>query len=246
MPWRSSTDLGFLDTIPAAQSQGEVCAEVARYLPVFGMSWYFLGGAVPPGHPIMPAFKFHNWPSALIEDYTQSDLVEHNPIPRITAISSRTMTLSEWREGAAGFLPSAGAEGIFAILARYRMTHILFVPIHGPRGPRGFAMFSGPGPDPVPRARAIMGLMGHLAFMRLSELEPRQPQVGYGETTLTNREVEMLRALAQGLDDTGIARAHQISVRTVRFHLGNARLKLGARSRSEAVILAAKAGFLSQ
>ena len=246
MPWRSSTDLAFLDTIPAAQTQAEVCAEIQRHLPGLGMAWYFLGGAVPPGHPLLPAFKFHNWPSALIEDYTQSDLVEHSPIPRITAISARAMTLAEFRAGAAGFAPNPAAESVFAMLAAYRMTHILFVPIHGPRGPRGFAMFSGTGPDPEPRARGLLGLMGHVAFQRLGDLDAIQNPTPHGETSLTDREVDMLRALSQGLDDAGIAAAHHITVRTVRFHLSNVRHKLGARSRSEALILASKAGFLSQ
>lgn len=246
MSWRSTDDLGFLEQIPAAQTAAEVCVEISRYMPAFGMSWYFIGGAVPPGHPILPPFKFHNWPSALIDAYAQSELIEHNPIPRITAISTRSMTLEEFRAGAAGFAPSPAAESLFALLASHKMTRVLFVPIHGPRGPRGFAMFSGAGEEPSLRARALLSLMSHVAFLRLNELDGLQPRAGLHEASLTDREIDMLRALSQGLDDAGIAAAHHITVRTVRFHLSNVRLKLGARSRSEALILAAKAGFLSQ
>lgn len=246
MSWRNIESLSFLDTLPHAQSAADVAVELARSAPQFGMQYYFLGGMVPPGHPLLPGFKLHNWPGALIDAMGQSDLVGHHPAPRITAISARMVTLTEYRRGQAGPRPDPAAEAFFDLLATHRMTHVLYVPIHGPRGPRGFASFSGTGPDPAPRARALLGTMAHLAFMRLSDLEiARQRQSG-GETGLTDREIAMLRALAGGADDAGIAAQHHISVRTVRFHLSNARNKLGARSRAEALILAAKGGLLSE
>ena len=246
MSWRNIETLSFLDSLPIAQSAADVAVELARAVPHFGMSYYFLGGMVPPGHPLLPGFKLHNWPGDLIEAMGQSDLVCHSPAPRITAISARTTTLTEYRSGQFGPRPDPAAEAFFDLLATHRMTHALYVPIHGPRGPRGFASFSGTGPDPEPRARSLLGLMAHLAFLRLSDLEiARQRQSG-GENSLTEREIAMLRALAGGADDAGIAAQHHISVRTVRFHLSNAKGKLGARSRGEALILAAKGGFLSE
>jgi DNA-binding NarL/FixJ family response regulator len=55
---------------------------------------------------------------------------------------------------------------------------------------------------------------------------------------LTPREMEILELLAQGLRDRDIADRLSLSPRTARFHVGNLRRKLGARTRAEAVVRA--------
>lgn len=55
---------------------------------------------------------------------------------------------------------------------------------------------------------------------------------------LTNREMEVLRLLAEGLEQDDIARQLFISRKTVGTHIENIMRKLGVRSRSQAVALA--------
>ncbi len=57
-------------------------------------------------------------------------------------------------------------------------------------------------------------------------------------SNLSQREVEVLKALTQGLSDKAIADKLFISIPTVRFHLKNIYAKLHVHSRSEAVIKA--------
>ncbi len=52
--------------------------------------------------------------------------------------------------------------------------------------------------------------------------------------TLTAREAEVLRLLAEGLTDHEIAQALTLSPRTVEMHVGGLLRKLGARNRAEA------------
>ena len=61
---------------------------------------------------------------------------------------------------------------------------------------------------------------------------------------LTPREIEVLRLLAAGMTNRGAALALGISEHTVKFHVGSALGKLGARSRTEAVSIAARMGLL--
>lgn len=63
-------------------------------------------------------------------------------------------------------------------------------------------------------------------------------------TPLTAREVEVLRLLASGMTNRGTALALGISEHTVKFHVSSVLARLGARSRTEAVSIAARMGLL--
>jgi DNA-binding NarL/FixJ family response regulator len=61
---------------------------------------------------------------------------------------------------------------------------------------------------------------------------------------LTDRELEVIRAVAQGLSNKQIAHQAFISESTVKFHLQNASRKLNAHRRAEIVHRASAAGLL--
>lgn len=60
---------------------------------------------------------------------------------------------------------------------------------------------------------------------------------------LTPRELEVLQLLAQGLPNKAIAERLGVSSHTVKFHVNAILSKLGARSRTEAVVLATQMGL---
>jgi NarL family two-component system response regulator LiaR len=62
---------------------------------------------------------------------------------------------------------------------------------------------------------------------------------------LSDREIEVLKLAARGLSNKEIADRLVISVRTVQGHLASIFNKLGVGSRTEAVFLAVKKGWLS-
>lgn len=62
--------------------------------------------------------------------------------------------------------------------------------------------------------------------------------------TLTPREDEVLQLLAQGLTNKGIAHQLGITDHTVKFHVNAIMTKLGAQSRTEAVVRATRAGLI--
>lgn len=61
-----------------------------------------------------------------------------------------------------------------------------------------------------------------------------------GHALLTPRELEVLAALAEGMTNKAIARRLDISLHTVKFHVESLFRKLGARTRTEAVVKAAE------
>jgi two-component system, NarL family, nitrate/nitrite response regulator NarL len=62
---------------------------------------------------------------------------------------------------------------------------------------------------------------------------------------LTPREAEVLALLAEGLANKAIAQRLGVSERTAKFHVESILGKLGAESRSEAIVLAARRGMIT-
>jgi DNA-binding CsgD family transcriptional regulator len=65
------------------------------------------------------------------------------------------------------------------------------------------------------------------------------------EAALSSRERECLEGLARGLDNEKVGRSLGIAVPTVAMHLANARRKLGALTREQAVAIAVARGIVS-
>ena len=61
---------------------------------------------------------------------------------------------------------------------------------------------------------------------------------------LTPRELEVLRLLAEGLPNKTVAHRLEISEHTVKFHVNSLLAKLGAQSRTDAVVRATRLGLV--
>lgn len=88
-------------------------------------------------------------------------------------------------------------------------------------------------------ASKLLRHMGEHEGARLSN----QPQLPY--EALTERELEVLALLAQGMPNKEIASHLVISERTAKFHVSSIMGKLGATNRTEAVSLAAQKGLIT-
>lgn len=61
---------------------------------------------------------------------------------------------------------------------------------------------------------------------------------------LTDRELQLLKLVSQGLSNRAIAQTLNISLNTVKYHMKNILLKLGVQNRTEAVAYAIRIGLL--
>ena len=95
----------------------------------------------------------------------------------------------------------------------------------------------------VAAANGLTVIHPDLTQALLSSLPPPRLLPAPSEA-LTNREVEVLSMLAEGLGNKAIARRLTISEHTVKFHIGSIFSKLHASSRTEAVILGARQGLI--
>jgi len=75
-------------------------------------------------------------------------------------------------------------------------------------------------------------------------LPAKEPVFNLPVDPLTPRELEVLQLLTEGLANKAIARRLQISDHTVKFHVNAIMTKLGAQSRTEAVVRATRLGLI--
>lgn len=96
-------------------------------------------------------------------------------------------------------------------------------------------------------ARAAVTTLGELARQALNDARDLQSSLESAETLdhrLSARELEVLGLASLGLTNKEIAYRLGISDRTVQFHMNSIFNKTGTNSRTEAVVLAVRSGWL--
>ena len=98
--------------------------------------------------------------------------------------------------------------------------------------------------SPEALAAAIMALSHGLKVTDPAVSVGSGPAAPGSGPLLTPREQDVLRLLAEGLPNKGVASRLEVSEHTVKFHVNSIMGKLNAQSRTEAVILATRLGLL--
>jgi DNA-binding NarL/FixJ family response regulator len=116
-------------------------------------------------------------------------------------------------------------------------------------GARGYLLKGAPR-DEIFRAIRVVMQGGSLLQSVVASKLPRQPERDHAGAAplyepLTERELEVLYLLAQGMPNKEIAAQLVISERTAKFHVSSIMGKLGATNRTEAVSLAAQKGLIT-
>ena len=79
---------------------------------------------------------------------------------------------------------------------------------------------------------------------RVRESPPPQPVVDAAQAELTDRELEVLRLLASGMDNAEIGNTLFISASTVKNHISSILLKLQIENRIQAAVYAVRSGIV--
>lgn len=114
-------------------------------------------------------------------------------------------------------------------------------------GAQGIVARSAPPAQLEAAARAVMAGLEvvdpTLDFGAGASMGPGAATTPWGQS-LTAREQEVLALLAEGASNREIARQLDVSPNTAKFHVNAILSKLGAKSRTEAVVLAARMGLV--
>jgi len=144
---------------------------------------------------------------------------------------------------------SSGIEATAQLTARYPGIAVLILSMHDKpeyvsqamqAGARGYVLKDAPGKDIVLAIETVMG--GGIYYSAALARQLASPLAG--DNQLTSREQEVLRHIAAGQSNKQIARALDLSVRTVETHRLNIKRKLGIEGQAELIRFAVqRAGF---
>ncbi|GAB2505381.1 response regulator transcription factor [Promicromonospora xylanilytica] len=111
-------------------------------------------------------------------------------------------------------------------------------------GASGFLLKRAGADEMVQAVRTVAVGQSLLYPEALRDLVRSRPRAVAGAPVLTPREREVLGLVAQGMTNAEIATALVVGVETVRTHVASVLAKLGARDRTQAVVLGYRAGLV--
>lgn len=110
-------------------------------------------------------------------------------------------------------------------------SEIAVLPVHREGALKLFVGAGGPAADTSPPVRAALHTCAHVVYDRMRLIDELSEQ----QSVLTKREAECIYWASKGKTDAEVGQILGIAQRTVRFHIGNAKQKLNAETRIQAI-----------
>jgi DNA-binding CsgD family transcriptional regulator len=162
------------------------------------------------------------------------------PLQRIVYRAAEPFLLSDIKNKVIGKKTAAWLRATQAVPSG---DELFVVPANRPGNLGGIAYFIAPAIAFDSLTRAMLTVLAEASFARADALSGRRG--GAKPARLSRREISCLTIAAKGESTVGIARSLGITPRTVRFHLDNAREKLGAGTRALALRKALQQGIIN-
>lgn len=228
-----------VEQIHRCDAMSSLSALTDRAVATVGMSAVACGMITGPRAASAPMFHFQNWPASWLAEYGEQGYAARDPTPRWAIVSGAPITWSELRTR----LPRSDVgHEVYDAAARHGFREGLAVPVRTVDGHLGLVVAGGDRERLNRQEQTFLQVVATAALHRAEALAGATAEAP--SPALSPRERECAMLLAQGLADRDMASLLGISEATVRFHLDNARTKLGARSRSQLAALAS--GWLAR
>jgi LuxR family quorum sensing-dependent transcriptional regulator len=223
----------FIDELGRLTSVDDVVARTGNLLARFGFEFFAFTGLEPaPDQTLEDLLLAGRFPDGFRERYTEHDYGRADPNVYRALCSSHPYrwTWSDYSEE-----DGPRALEVMQFFKDFHLNDGFIVPIHGPGGYEAGAAMAGEAVEMAPEAESSLYLMVLYVFERLREmaaidaLEPPK---------LSCREREVLAWTAQGKSAWEIGEILCLAKRTVDEHAKTAMRKLGAATRTQAVVIA--------
>ena len=219
----------------------DLVAALARLIAPLGITAAASGLVSGPKAASPNPFHFANWPEDWIALYMAQEFLLVDPIPRWARNSGTAVT---WSDLFRLLPPRDPGRKVIEAAARAGFTEGMVVPARSADNSLGLVSFGGGRGALSPLEQAFLTVVGRAAFEAAERIEGRG-DIGRAAPILSAREIECLALLVRGHSDRGIGKLLGLSEPTVRFHLGNARDKSRAASRTHLAALAIAQGYVT-
>lgn len=230
---------GFIADLARCASVDEATAQFVQFLLPFGVDT-FSCGRVHLQDRSLAVFYALNWPDSWRECYLRSGLVNRDPLFEKLTTYRQAFTWGEMRQDR--LLPSFGGDAL-RILAEHGWIDGLAVPVACGADCIGLVSLASRGMKLKPSDKTVLTVACVQFYDRARRLAATRgfpvPPVG-----LSRREIECLRLVATGKSDRAIGQILKVSAATAHEHLENAKAKLHAGARAEAVAKAVALGIV--
>jgi len=235
---RLSEFMGLLDTAQTLVELGERTVAVIAHWQLTGVASGIIAGAKAA---TAERFHFAHWSPAFLERYLEKGLQAEDPVPRWargTGLPAAYSTILRQLR------PKDPGHQVIDIAREFGYIEGLCVPMRAADGALGCVAMTGDrGPFTDEEFRDLVAI-ATVVFRRAERIDHSDTKAQIAPT-LTTREIDLLPFLVHGHSDREIAALNKISEATVRFHLKNARTKIGAVSRTHLAAKVVALGFVS-
>jgi len=236
--------LAYIDSIQKARTPDEICRTLIDVTSRFGMTALLAGTVPKPGSPrdeLRSHVMLCDWPSGWLERYIAMNHIEHDPL---VAFMKRNLSAVYWHDAIERAGADRAARRVCAEASAFRLNDGFAVPVVTVEGEVVIVSFGGEEIDLSQQTVGVVSLVSTFAIGRAMQLSAAREAVE-PRPELTDREKECMRWAALGKSEWEISQILGISEHTSEKHLLNAKSKLRAANRVQAVAEAIRQGYIS-
>lgn len=235
--------LQVIDGIQKSATTQQVASALLGYSRQLGLH-AVMAGMVPtakaPRDTQVSNVLFADWPPGWFRRYVSKNYAMVDPIVMRAAAEPTPFT---WTEAYARFAAGRSEEAVIRDAVQFRLRDGFASPLTTIEGGLVLVSLGGESLEAAAHERNALALITAYAVGRALQLSAAPPPAL--RPTLTEREAECLRWAAIGKSEWEISQILGISEHTAERHLQNARARLGAVNRVQAVAEAIRLGIIA-
>lgn len=188
------------------------------------------------------------WPPGWRKHYVEKKYGSIDPLRRMLAVTQRPF---RWRDAIAAFKDDPQEKKTLRLLrdaAKNGLHDGYMLPIYGRTGLIGTMNIAGDAVDLSPAEICLFDAVARKSLWRLLELRGAAAELEKRtalEADLTQRQLEVLRLLSDGMTSHEIAKSLEISSHTVDWYINIIQEKFNARNRQHVIAMSFRAGLVT-
>jgi len=236
--------LEYIELIQRARTPEDVCRALIDVTSRYGLT-ALLAGTVPgqgtPGEEQRGHVLLCDWPQDWLQRYVERNYVDHDPLVKYMRANPSQTT---WSDAAARIDLDRSAREVFCDAGAYKLNDGFAFPLITLEGEVVMVSLGGEHVELDEHAIGVISLASTYAIGRAIQLSSEHQTIEH-RPELTPRETECMRWAAAGKSEWEISQILGISEHTSEKHLLNAKSKLGAANRVQAIAEAIRHGYIS-